>query len=328
MKTLILALLLSWLSYTANAENLVPQLSLPLKCTIGLDCFIQNYVDADNSPNYSDFHCGFLTYDGHRGTDFRPKFINALAENIPVLAAADGKVRATRDEMDDINIRLLGKEAIKNREAGNSVVIVHGNGWESQYGHLKKGSVAVKAGQMVKRGTTLGAIGLSGNTEFPHLHFEIRHLGKPVDPFVGIDGGDSCEVGKQPLWLEDTLQQIGYFASGIIASGFSDHPLAANENTSETTTLPKTSPALVFWLTVFGVQKNDLQLIDLFAPDGTRLLHETIPIDHNMAQYRSFVGLKRHGEFWTPGEYRATYQLQRGQQVEPILSKQMTLKIL
>lgn len=322
-----ISLLYGFLCSVSAAEDNAPQLSLPLACTIGVDCFIQNYVDADTSLRYSDYRCGFLSYDDHRGTDFRPKSMDAIAQGVPVLAAADGKVRATRDEMDDISVRVLGKGAIKNREAGNSVVIVHGDGWESQYAHLKKGSVAVHAGQTVTRGTVLGLVGLSGNTEFPHLHFEIRHQGKAVDPFVGINGGDACALGKQPLWSADTINKIGYIATEVLAAGFTDHSLAADEVAAETQTLPKTASALIFWLTVFGVQTGDMQVIDLFAPDGSMLLHKAIAIDHNMAQYRSFVGLKRHGEVWTTGDYRISYQLLRQQHAEPILTKQWSVRV-
>ena len=319
-----IALLYGFLNPLSATEN-APQLSLPLACTIGTDCFIQNYVDADAGAGYSDYRCGFLSYDDHRGTDFRPKSMNA---SIPVLAAADGKVRATRDNMDDISVRVLGKEAIKNREAGNSVVIVHGNGWESQYAHLKKGSIAVHAGQPVRRGTVLGLMGLSGNTEFLHLHFEIRHQGKAIDPFVGVNGGNACALGKQALWSADPLAKLGYIPSEVLAAGFTDHPLAADDLPAETQSLAKTAPALIFWLSVFGVQAGDTQVVDLFAPDGATLLHKAIPIDHNMAQYRSFVGLKRHGEAWATGEYRVSYQLLRQQHAEPVLMKQFSIPVV
>ena len=319
-----IALLYGFLNPLSATEN-APQLSLPLACTIGTDCFIQNYVDADAGAGYSDYRCGFLSYDDHRGTDFRPKSMTA---SIPVLAAADGKVRATRDNMDDISVRVLGKEAIKNREAGNSVVIVHGNGWESQYAHLKKGSIAVHAGQPVSRGTVLGLMGLSGNTEFLHLHFEIRHQGKAIDPFVGVNGGNACALGKQALWSADPLAKLGYIPSEVLAAGFTDHPLAADDLPAETQSLAKTAPALIFWLSVFGVQAGDTQVVDLFGPDGATLLHKAIPIDHNMAQYRSFVGLKRHGEAWATGEYRVSYQLLRQQHAEPVLMKQFSIPVV
>ncbi|MDD1635624.1 MAG: hypothetical protein LUQ06_04850, partial [Methylococcaceae bacterium] len=96
---------------------------------------------------------------------------------------------------------------------------------------------------------------------------------------------------------------------------------------AEFMTLPSDAPVLGFWLMAFGVQAADTQLIDLLAPNGKLLLHKAIPIDHNMAQYRFFVGIKRRGNFWPTGEYRATYQLIRQQQVDPVLTKQFSLRV-
>ncbi|MFZ2725226.1 MAG: M23 family metallopeptidase [Methylococcaceae bacterium] len=323
-KLVFIALVYS-LSCSVQASPTAPRLTMPLACRIGVDCFIQNYVDIDDSGDYSDYRCGFLSYDDHRGTDFRPKAVNALAIGIPVLAADDGKVRAIRDGMDDINVRIIGKEAIKDREAGNSVVIVHGKDWESQYAHLKKGSITVQAGQVVKRGTVLGQVGLSGNTEFTHLHFEIRHQGKPVDPFMGISGGEPCTAGKQPLWTKETFNKIPYIATDILAAGFSDHALGVDEVLAESMRLAADAPVLVFWSTLFGVQTNDVEVIQLYAPDNSVLLEQHIPIDHNMAQYRGFVGLKRKTEYWTKGDYRLNFQLLR--QEHAIVQKDFKLTI-
>jgi hypothetical protein len=325
LANLIFIAVLYGLSSAAYGVDEVPRLSMPLACTAGVDCFIQNYVDADDSSNYSDYHCGFLSYDEHRGIDFRPKATNALALGVPVLAAADGVVRAVRDGMDDISVRILGRQALQGKDAGNSVVIVHGNGWESQYAHLKKGSVKVRAGQAVARGTVLGQVGLSGNTEFVHLHFEIRQNGKAVDPYIGISTGEACSLGKQPLWTAETLNKIPYIATEVLAAGFSDHPPKLDEVLSESATLPANAPALIFGITVFGVQAADQQIIDIFTPDGSVLLHKVVSIEHNMAQYRSFMGKKRMGDLWPTGDYRVNYQLLRKQQ--PVLSKQFSLRV-
>jgi hypothetical protein len=227
--------------------------------------------------------------------------------------------------MDDISVRVGGKQALQGKEAGNSVVIVHGNDWESQYAHLKKGSVTVRAGQTVARGTVLGQVGLSGNSEFVHLHFEIRQHGKAVDPFVGVGGAVACGLGKQPLWTADTLNKMTYIATDVLAAGFTDHPPTSDEVLPESATLPANAPALIFWLTLFGAQTADEQVVDLLAPDGSVLLHKVSPIDHNMAQYRSFVGKKRPGNLWPAGDYRLKYQLLRKQQ--PLLSKQFSLQV-
>jgi murein DD-endopeptidase MepM/ murein hydrolase activator NlpD len=60
------------------------------------------------------------------------------------------------------------------------VIIVHGNGWLSLYGHLA--SFAVGNGQGVGRGQTIGYEGSTGNSTGPHLHFEIRLNDVPQNP--------------------------------------------------------------------------------------------------------------------------------------------------
>jgi murein DD-endopeptidase MepM/ murein hydrolase activator NlpD len=63
---------------------------------------------------------------------------------------------------------------------GNLVVVDHGNGVQSLYGHLD--SIDVKAGDAVRRGQVIAASGNSGRSTGPHLHFEIRLGGRPVNP--------------------------------------------------------------------------------------------------------------------------------------------------
>jgi murein DD-endopeptidase MepM/ murein hydrolase activator NlpD len=63
---------------------------------------------------------------------------------------------------------------------GGLVMIDHGGGWISAYGHL--GTLAVTRGSKVKRGHLLGTVGDTGYVTTPQLHFEIRKDRKPVDP--------------------------------------------------------------------------------------------------------------------------------------------------
>ena len=55
-------------------------------------------------------------------------------------------------------------QKISGKECGNGVVLVHDDGYQTQYCHLKKGSVAVKKGARVSEGDLLGFIGMSGKT--------------------------------------------------------------------------------------------------------------------------------------------------------------------
>jgi murein DD-endopeptidase MepM/ murein hydrolase activator NlpD len=63
---------------------------------------------------------------------------------------------------------------------GYHVVLDHGDGWETRYAHLSR--VDVTVGERVRQGATLGLVGSTGASTGPHLHFEIRHEGRAIDP--------------------------------------------------------------------------------------------------------------------------------------------------
>lgn len=63
---------------------------------------------------------------------------------------------------------------------GNCIMIDHGNGYVTLYGHLS--SISVSVGQTVSQGATIGAVGSTGNSTGPHLHFEVLKNGTRIDP--------------------------------------------------------------------------------------------------------------------------------------------------
>jgi murein DD-endopeptidase MepM/ murein hydrolase activator NlpD len=63
---------------------------------------------------------------------------------------------------------------------GNSVVIDHGNGFATLYGHMS--AVYVGVGSSVGQGANIGAVGSTGLSTGPHMHFEVRINGTAVDP--------------------------------------------------------------------------------------------------------------------------------------------------
>lgn len=63
---------------------------------------------------------------------------------------------------------------------GNCIVIKHGNGFETLYGHLSK--ILVSEGQSIEIGENIGKIGSTGRSTGPHLHYEVHQNGKPINP--------------------------------------------------------------------------------------------------------------------------------------------------
>ena len=311
------------LALGAALAHASPSLLVPVECEIGAACVLQNHVDHDPGPAGRDYRCGFLTYDGHKGTDIRVIDSEAFRSGVVVRAAAAGRVRAVRDGVADVNVRTLGKEAVAGREAGNSVVIDHGDGWETQYGHLRKGSIAVRAGDEVTAGQRLGVVGLSGHTEFPHLHFEVRHRGRAVDPFVGRDGAEACRLGARPLWAAPALEVLGYVATGLLGAGISGEPprlIDSGVDGERTARFAAGSAAAVFWVQIYGVQADDVEELRLIGPAGRVLAERRRPIERTRAQWLAYLGLRRRDGAWPAGRYRGEYVLYRGSPAEAVLS--------
>nr|WP_102716577.1 M23 family metallopeptidase [Paenibacillus castaneae] len=65
---------------------------------------------------------------------------------------------------------------------GNCVIIDHGNGLWTLYGHIRNGGIKVEKGDTVKKGQKIAEVGSTGNSTGPHLHFEVRKNEVPVNP--------------------------------------------------------------------------------------------------------------------------------------------------
>ncbi len=110
---------------TADASILeVPILEVPVDCGLGALCVVQNYVDQDPGPGAADHTCGPLSYDGHRGVDFRVAGVAEMSAGVPVLAAASGLVIVARDGRPDGPAQ---PSKTGTPDSGNAVVIDHGN---------------------------------------------------------------------------------------------------------------------------------------------------------------------------------------------------------
>jgi murein DD-endopeptidase MepM/ murein hydrolase activator NlpD len=101
----------------------------------------------------------YRTLQSHQGVDY------TVAEGSSVFATADGTIKEISD---------------KSSTLGKTIVIDHGNGYQTSYSHLL--STLVRRGQKVERGDVIALSGNSGLSLAPHLHYEVRFNGLRVDP--------------------------------------------------------------------------------------------------------------------------------------------------
>jgi murein DD-endopeptidase MepM/ murein hydrolase activator NlpD len=101
----------------------------------------------------------YKTVKFHPGLDF------AAAQGTPIFATADGRVIIAGN---------------MGNGYGNYVVINHGFGYETLYGHMYR--IKVQNGTNVKRGEVIGWVGSTGKSTGPHVHYEVKKNGKHLDP--------------------------------------------------------------------------------------------------------------------------------------------------
>ena len=285
------------------------QLTWPAACILGETCHIQHYPDRDPGTGFRDFTCGPLTYDGHDGTDIALPTRAAMAAGVQVLAAAAGTVAGTRDGIVDFVPKVEG------RECGNGVMIEHADGWQTQYCHLRQGSILVRPGDRVEAGTPLGLIGQSGMADFPHVHLSVRQNGTKIDPFQ--PKGDTCAVTPGPsLWATpEPYQPGGFLDAGFTAAVPVYDAIRAGLPTEP---LPVTAPGLVLWAFAFGTRAGDVMQFTLAGPNGP-VLQQSVNVEKTQAQMFRAIGKRLTTDAWPPGTYDGTVTLSRdGTQIDTV----------
>jgi hypothetical protein len=309
IRTCLISTLLGFLAGPLFAAP--PTFSLPLDCTLGDTCFIQQYVDADPGPEATDYTCGGLSYEGHKGTDFALPDVAAAIKGVAVLAAAPGRVTGIRDGETDHYLD-PDDPGTPGRDCGNGVVIDHGQGWVSQYCHMQKGSISVQSGQRVTTGTPLGAVGMSGRAAFPHLHFAVRHDQVTTDPFAPT-ATSHCGLAETTLWRDPPP----YSPGGLIGSGFSfDLPSfeQIRRGKAHAPKLGPEAPALVFWVHLFGSQPGDDLHLLIEGPSGV-FLDQHVALNKAQARLFRASGRKLTSLQIPAGRYSGTATLTRNGQV-------------
>lgn len=280
-------------------------LRFPLACELGVDCWLQQGVDRDPGPGAKDHACGPHAYDGHAGVDIRLADEAALRADVAVLAPAAGRVIGVRDGVPDGGFP-------EGKDCGNGVAIDHGGGWETQTCHLRNGSVAVMQGARVEAGEVLGVVGLSGNTEFPHLHLSLRRDGQVVDPFDGRAADEPCGAGGEPLWAAES--GLPTEPGGVHGIGLRAEPPAfeaARDGLVQARVLPARGGALVLWALFHAVAAGDRIEMTLDGPGGEVASREETE-DRPRAERFLVVGRRTPEGGWPPGRYDAVVRLKRG----------------
>ena len=323
--TLVLTLVLGCASFlnSQDSPNSFLNLGIPIQCNLGEDCFIMHYVDREPTTEAIDFGCGRQTYDGHKGTDFGISDLAVMTKGVPVLASEKGTILRVRDGVPDALVDTVEeRKAVAGQECGNGIVIDHGEGWETQYCHLRQGSIVVKPEMKVDRGTVLGMVGSSGLASFPHVHLSLRHHNTVIDPFGGVSNSSGCDIKKKKsLWQES----LAYTPTGLIRAGFAPQPPTQSQLWSgayKDTQLSPDIPAILFWVHAYGVLQGDVEKFLLTSPMGEVVVDGNNTLDKSARSWVSYFGTKKI----VSGLWKGKYELWRKNKLIFEIEKNVTVR--
>ena len=181
-------------------NTVIIQQNSPEKNLYSFVNFQERFGKDSPTPIYLPFHGEWVVTQGHNGKythkdnwkhawDFEIKneegklFQNSgdftddyYCYNKTIIAPADGIVE---NVLDDIPDNIIGEKNLKDNW-GNTVVIKHDDNLYTKLSHLKAGTIEVKEGDKIKRSDMLGKCGNSGNSPYPHLHFQVQNT-----PYIG-----------------------------------------------------------------------------------------------------------------------------------------------
>lgn len=167
----------------------------------------------------------------------------------------------------------------------------------------------------------MGKIGLSGRTQFPHVHVSVRRNGNSIDPFAP-SGRLTRNASADTLW--DT--EIEYDAGGLLSLRFFDHlpKIETLRFGRETAPITNQSPAIVIAAFGFGEQKGDIVTLRIDGPRSTVFEH-SVTMDRNQAQFMRSGGKKLSRRIWRSGEYHAKATMTRDGQIISELKSAITV---
>jgi hypothetical protein len=161
------------LDLTANISNrLAPVIAMPLAGRI----FVWDGHDDLGHHRRWDYSLPMVKELGFASNGMRYSYDFVLVDEANESGKPNGVVtKAVSKHPDDRSFAPKDSLTDINALLGNYVVIDHGNGVFSAYAHLKQDSAKVRAGDQVRRGQPIAALGNSGSSNFPHLHFQLMN---------------------------------------------------------------------------------------------------------------------------------------------------------
>ena len=139
----------------------------------------------------------------HRGVDFAAK------RGTPIMAAGDGRVTF----------------AGRNGSFGRFIEIKHLNNFKTRYAHLYKFSKGLKKGKVVKQGDIIGFVGTSGRSTGPHLHYEVKHKNRTINP-IKLRLESTINVEEQDM--SNFYANIALTRERFLATEFEETETAGN----------------------------------------------------------------------------------------------------
>lgn len=239
-----------------------------------------------------DYNCGIKYYGGHRGVDILLRNFQVQDSGVTVVAAAAGRVIFIRDGLPDRST-VNGSGGF-----GNHVILEHGSSPTTTYGHLRAGSILVQQDQEVTAGQPLGLVGSSGNSNWPHLHFEV---GSSQDPFSG-----PCNT-VATRWQNQLPYQDAF---AVLDAGLTDRQSVSFADLLERipdleSFATASAPSLLFWIELSNIRAGATRFV-LRRPDDS----EALFVDRGATSTFSSLFLTWRfgiGSLDTPGVWRVEF---------------------
>lgn len=307
-----MATALSIVQLLPHAEAADLRLSFPVSCTLYENCWVSSYFDLErNSAKAEDYTCGAISKNRQNGTQISLKSIQSIKNNVPVIAAEEGKVTNIYDGLADLVIPTDKLSQYNSNPCGNAVMIEHKGGWFTRYCHLAQNSIAVRPGQTVRKGQVIGNVGTSGATDWPRLDFSVSRNNYLFDPFSGKTTLEKCGGSISPLWEED----MDYTPFAVMQSGF--YVGVPNQKRAELgqlphyPVLPLYTPEISFWALLMNVRDGDRLVMEITDPNGRTFKEIDEELPFNADRYMVYLRAEKKNIEWDEGLYTGTIRLLR-----------------